>query len=151
MLQPVADEARHVLLHMRRLLAGSLVQRHGPGDDLRRRPLRFNDFDQRHQERRIPPMSAERALFADQVLHDCGNRNHRRIAGQNGVAAHAQFELGEKLLLQREILGHRFDDEVGVPHRLGEIDARLDALDRLLVIAEIAQVRRYARRHSVEI
>ena len=63
----------------------------------------------------------------------------------------AALELGEKFLLQLEIFRHRLDHVIGIVHRVGEIDARLHALDRALVFAEIAQVGGDARRHGVEI
>jgi hypothetical protein len=85
-------------------------------------------------------MGAERALAPGEALHDRGNRDYRRIAGENGIAAYVAFDLGKELLLQRQILGHRLDHVVGVAHRFGERGARPYAGDRALTFAEFAQV-----------
>ena len=96
-------------------------------------------------------MRAERALLADQALHDRGDRDHRGVAGENGVAARPQLDLGKQLLLEIELLSDRFDDKVGVPHRFGQIDARLHASGGIFIVTEIAQIRGDPRLHRVEI
>ena len=58
----------------------------------------------------------------------------------------------EQLLLERQVFQHRLDDVIGVAHRLGKIGTgRARASTRILIVAEIAQVRRDARFHRVEI
>ena len=68
-------------------------------------------------------MRAERAVALVQSLHDRGDRNHRRVAGENGVGPHVALDLGKQLLLERQIFRHRLDDVIGVAHRVGEIGA----------------------------
>src|ERR1700688_3756334 len=95
-LKPVADETWHVFFHVGRLLAGGLVQFHGPGDRLWRCPLRLDDFHERHQERRIPPMRAERALALVQSPHDRRDRNDRSVAGEDRMGTHVTLDLGKQ-------------------------------------------------------
>ena len=70
-----------------------------------------------------------------------------RIVSATNVA----FDLGKELLLERQILGHRFDDIVGVAHRFGKIGAGAHARDRAFVLAEVAQIGGDARFGGVEI
>ena len=55
-------------------------------------------------------------------------------------ATHVAFDLGKQLLLERQILRHRFDDVIGVAHRVAKIGAGADARDRAFVVAEVAQI-----------
>ena len=65
-------------------------------------------------------MRAERALAALQAFHDRGDRDDRGVAGEDRVRPHMLLDLGEQLLLQRQIFQHRLDDVVGIAHGLGE-------------------------------
>ena len=60
------------------------------------------------------------------------------------------LDLGEQLLLERQILRHRLDDVVGIAHRRREIVVRRDALDRARIVAEILQARGDARLRAVD-
>ena len=51
----------------------------------------------------------------------------------------------EGLLLQRHVFQHRLDDVVGLAHAIGQIRHGPHAVDRRLVVAEIAQVGRDPR------
>ena len=62
-------------------------------------------------------MCADRAGAIDDVAHDRGDRDHRRVAGENRVLARMALDLGEQLALDLEILQRRLDDKVGVAHR----------------------------------
>ncbi len=61
-----------------------------------------------------------------------------------------RLDLGEQLLLERQILQHRLDHVVGLAHRLAEIGDRRHPLDRALVVAEVFQVGEDARLGAVE-
>ena len=136
---------------MHRRLADRLVQRHRGVDRGLRGPWRADHFDQRHQIGRIPPMGAERALAMLQPFHDLGDRDDRGVARQDRVGAHMLFDLAEQLLLERQILQHRFDHEIGVAHGRRQIGIRRHAFDRLRIVAEIAQVGADALLHIVQI
>ena len=85
-------------------------------------------------------MGAERALAPLQALHDVGDRDHRGVAGEDGVGADVRLDLGEQLLLERQILKHRLDHIVGVAHGGGEIGDRRHAVDRAFVVAEVLEI-----------
>ena len=60
------------------------------------------------------------------------------------------LDLGEQLLLERQILRHRLDDVVGVAHRRRKIAMRRHALDRARIVAQIFQACRDARLGAVD-
>ena len=53
---------------------------------------------------------------------------------------HVLLDLGEQLLLQRQVFQRRLDHVVGVAHRRGKVGRRLHALDRGLIVAEVLEV-----------
>ena len=50
------------------------------------------------------------------------------------------FDVGEQLLLERQILQDRFDDVIGFAHGFGEFEAWPHPRDRQRVVAEVAQI-----------
>ena len=150
-LQPVADEAGHVLLHMRRLLAGGGVQLHGEVDRLRR-----SSIASRSPRPAAPGRAGStngcraRARAAASPCMIVGDRDDRGVAGEDRVGPHVLLDLGEQFLLQRQVLQHGLDDVVGLAHRRAEIGDRRHPLDRALVVAEVLQVGEDARLGAVE-
>src|SRR3974390_1148004 len=115
MLQAVTDEAGPSLLHMRGRLANIGVQLHREGDRVGAGPWRLDHFHQRYEERRIPPVRPERALAMFETAHDVGDRDDRRVAGEDRVGTDKLLDFGEDLLLVGEILEHSLDDLIGAP------------------------------------
>ncbi len=95
-------------------------------------------------------MGAKRALTLLQTLHDRGDRNNRRVAGEDRIRPHVVFDFGKQLLLERQILQYGFDDIIGVAHRGCQIGDRCHPLDCFGIVAEIIQVREDARLGAVE-
>ena len=96
-------------------------------------------------------MGAERALAVLQPFHDLRDRNDRGVAREDRVRPHMLLDLAEQLLLQRQILQHRLDHEIGIAHGRRQIGIRRHAFDRFRIVAEIAQVCADALLHRVEI
>ena len=108
-LQAVADEPRHVLLDRNRCLAAPPSE--APSFArlrLGRGRWRLDDFHQRHEVGRVPPMRAEGALgCASNRCMICGDGDHRGVARENRRRRCRGLDLGEDLLLQREVLRAR--------------------------------------------
>ena len=73
-LQPVADEARDVALHMHRTFAGVAQQRDGVRDGFVAGLFVLDHLDQRHEMRRIPEMGADHALAVLEVARRSRSR-----------------------------------------------------------------------------
>ena len=86
-------------------------------------------------------MRAERPRSVAQLLHNLGDGNHRRIAGENSRRRPVLLDLGEQLLLQWQILQHGLDDVIGITDRGGEMGRRFHPFDRRLVFPKLPQER----------
>jgi hypothetical protein len=140
MLQPVADEAGHVLLHMDRRLADVRMELHGEFDRGRRRPFGCDDLDQRHEVWRVPPVGAERAGAVVEAAHDDRDRDDGRIAGEDGIWAGRALDIGEEPLLDAEVLAHRLHDEIRLGHGFGEGAADAHAVHCGHIVAKVLEI-----------
>ena len=61
------------------------------------------------------------------------------------------LDLGEQLLLQRQILQHGLDDVIGIAHRGSEMGRRFHPFDRRLVFPELPEIGQDARGRAVEV
>ena len=82
----------------------------------------LDDLDQRHQMRRIPEMRADDALAMLEIAADLGRGNGRAVAGEDRVRRGQAFELGENLLLERQLLRRRLEHEGRILHRRRQAD-----------------------------
>ena len=96
-------------------------------------------------------MGAERPRAVAQASHDLGDRDHRRVAGKDGLRSHVPFDLAKQLLLQRQIFEHGLDNIVGFAHRIGQVGSRTHALDGRLIVAEVPQIATDAVLGAVEV
>ena len=129
--QPVHDEGRRVLRLHRRLADGARPL----GDRLHGRLVgedRAHDLDQLHQRHRVEEVHAEH------LPRPPGGRRHRRhvarrrVGGEDRVRRTDPVELGERLVLEDLVLGHRLHDEIGGLELLQPRRAR-DAAQRLVL------------------
>ena len=148
-LQSVADEAGHILLHMRRLLAGVGVQLHRAVDRLRRGPLRADHLDQRHQSTAGSTNACRaraRAAASPPMISVIGMTEvllARIVSGRTCSSISAN-----SFCLSGKFSGDRLDDEIGIAHRRREIAMRRHTLDRARIVAEVLQARGDARLRS---
>ena len=134
---------------MHRRLADVFMQPHRRVDGRLRGAVRADDLDERHQIGRVPPMGADGARAIGDVAHDGGDRDHRGIAGENGVGARHLLDFDEKCPFDVEIFECRLDDEVGVAHGRGDRVMRGDAGGASLVFVQIARDRGDTLAHAV--
>ena len=135
-LQPVADEARNVLLDVHRLPPGVAQQLHGPAHGVVAGLFVLDHLDQRHQMRRIPEMRADHAVAMLELRADLGRGNGRAVAGEDGVRRGQAFQLGEQLLLERQLLRRGLEHEGDVLHRRRHLVVRRDAAEQRGIAAE---------------
>jgi len=95
-------------------------------------------------------MRPKRAIAPFEGLHDSGDRNDRRIAGQDRIRTYVSFNFGKQFSLERQIFQDRFNDIVGASHCACEVRNRHYAFDRISVVVEISQVGENTRLRSVE-
>jgi hypothetical protein len=112
-LQPVADEARHVGVDRHRRQARRGQRPHRRVDHRRARAGRPDDLDQRDQVGRVPEVGAHHALRMGQPVGDPPDRDGGRVRGQRDARWGHRVQLGEDLPLDREALRGRLDDQVG--------------------------------------
>ena len=121
---PVHDEAGGVRAAHRGLApggggplgeAGHLLVRRVPGHHL----------DQRQQRRRIEEVQADHAPGPAQPARHGGDRQRGGVRGQHAALADDVLQIGEEPLLDRQLLGHRLDDEDG-GRQLAEVAHRGD-------------------------
>ena len=136
MLQPVADEARDVLLDMHRISPGVAQQRYGLSHRLVAGLFVLRHFDQRNEMRRIPEMRADHALAVLELLADPRRGNGRAVAGEDRVRRGQVFKLGEELLLERQLFRRGFEHERHVPHRRRHLVMRGNAAEQRRIAAE---------------
>ena len=108
---PVLDEARHLALDDG-VVADVPHELDGGVDGRLRRVVAGDDLDHRDQVRRVRPVHADDALGVLQVGRDLGDRDARRVRGEDRVRRDVLLERGEQLLLQLEPLGNRLDHEL---------------------------------------
>ncbi len=77
----------------------------------------LDHLDQRHQMRRIPEMRADDAFTMRQMTADLGRRDRRTVAGKDRIRRDELLQFGEDLLLERQFLRRRFEDEGRALHR----------------------------------
>src|SRR5581483_3873759 len=135
-LQPLADEARNVAAHMHRRFAGVAQQVHRGAHDSVAGFLVLDDFDQRYQVRRIPEMRADDAIVVFEIAPDLRRRYGRAVARQDRSGGDRALEVGENLLLERQLFRCRLEHEAYVLHRLSHVLMRRDALEQRCVVAE---------------
>ena len=111
MLQAIADEARNVAAHVDRDFSGTAQQVHRRAHHGVAGLFVLDDFDQRHQMRRIPEMRADDALAVFEIAADVGRGNGRAVAGEDRLRRDRAFKIGENLLLQRQLFRRRFEHE----------------------------------------
>jgi len=138
-LQPIPDESRHVALHEHRSLAAGGDGGTGEFDGLGTAERAGDDLDQGHQQRRVPVVRADRALGRAARVADLTDRERRRVAGDH-CGGKRNCDRREHRALDREVLGHRLDDEVaaldGLQRRSGGHALRGRLGGRLVVQAE---------------
>ena len=125
MLQAVADEARHILLHMHRHLAQLCQQVDHAGDDGGIRFRRLDHLHKRHKIGRVPPVGAKRPVLALHPRHHPADGNDRGVGGENAVGPCGRFDLGKELLLQLELFGRGLDHQISARH--GVLQRRRDS------------------------
>ena len=86
--------------------------------------------------RRIPEMRADHALAVLELVADLGRGNGRAVAGEDGVRRGQAFELGENLLLERQLLRRRLEHEGRVRHRRRHRVVCRDAGEQRGIVAE---------------
>ena len=94
-LQAIADKAGDILLHLDRRLADAAQQPERRRDRGLRRIGGANDLDERHEIRRIPPVSPERALLALDLGHDARDRNHGSVGRENRICGRRRLDARE--------------------------------------------------------
>src|ERR1700757_558997 len=103
-LKPVADESRNVAADMNRHFSGPTQQLHGSFYNIAAGLLVLNDFDQRHQMRRIPEMRADHPFAMHEMSTNLSRGNRRTVAGEYGRRRDQLFDGGEYFLLERQLL-----------------------------------------------
>ena len=81
-------------------------------------------------------MRADHPVAMLELLADPGRRDGRAVAGQNRVRRGQAFELGEKLLLERQLLRRGLEHEGDVLHRRRHLVVRGNAVEQRRVAAE---------------
>src|SRR5688572_16300161 len=111
-LQAIADEARDVLLHPDRRLAERFHLLDQAFRDARVGGFAADDLDQRHEMRRHEEVQAGHASASLEALADLADGEVRGIRRERHLGTGQRLELGEELLLEREILGRGFGHEI---------------------------------------
>ena len=73
-----------------------------------------HDLGEAHHHRRRRPVPADHQLRAAGDAGDLADREPRRVRRQDRARRRGGVEVAEHLLLQLELLGHRFDHDVGL-------------------------------------
>ena len=81
---------------------------------LRRGLLALDHLDQPHVGGRPEEVEADDLVRPLRDVADLGDREARRVGGEDRVAGRGRVEVGEDLVLDRHLLRHRLDDEVDV-------------------------------------
>ena len=135
-LQPVADEARNVLLHMHRIAPGVAQQRHGPGTVsslvfsfcvTSTSGTRCGGF-----QKCVPTTRSRCLSFSPIRVEGMAELLLARIV----VGAVRAFELGEELLLERQLFRRGLEHEGNVLHRRRHLLVRGNAAEQGGVAAE---------------
>ncbi len=127
---PVDDETGRILCHHWRLADGlGKIAGHRCGLVAGRQTA--NDFDQPHQRHRIEEMHADKARRIFHRLRQSCDRDRGCIAGKNGLMAENFGSRCENLAFDLFPLGCRFDDDIGIGHRI-ELDDRFNPAKRCL-------------------
>ena len=116
----VDDEARRVVAPDR-VLAELLGERERGVECLVRRKLRPDDLDERHQRRRVEEVHPDDPCGYRRRRGDLGHGERRGVRREHRVGRAGPLELGEELLLRRELLDDRLDDDVAV-REVGVVD-----------------------------
>jgi len=145
MLETVANKSGHVLLDC----DGRFTQRFEEARHRRDRGCRsggradyLNEWD---KVRRIPPVSTQRTPRMPQQCHDLRNRDYRRIARKERRHGGQRLYCGEDLLLEREILGARLNDHLGVGNRCLQEYVPANTIGSGFLQAELTQIAANAR------
>ncbi len=85
-------------------------------------------------------MRAQNAGFVGHLCGDPGYRLHRRVAGQNAVFAGVFLHLDKDILLDFEVLGHVFENDIRAAQALFQRVVHADILGRALVDSEHLEV-----------
>ena len=78
-------------------------------------------------------MHTDHTLRRRDARRDLGNRERRRIRGEDRVGPHDSLQCGEELELRAEVLDDRFDDKIAVGE-VGEIRGEREPLERSLAL-----------------
>jgi hypothetical protein len=71
-----------------------------------------------------------------ELLADPRRGNGRAVAREDRVRCRQRFQLGEKLLLERQLFRRRLEHEGNVPHRRRHLVMRRDATEEGRIAAE---------------
>jgi hypothetical protein len=109
--------------HEDRIAVYRAEKRPNPIDCVFARLLAGNDFDRPKQVGRIPPVTADDPLGRGRRAGgDIGNGQPRGVRGQDRLAVRFLGEVAEQLPFGGQVLGDRFEDQVGVGHRPGPVE-----------------------------
>ena len=109
---PIDPEARHVLHHDRGL-AHAAAEHDGGADAVRIGARARDDFEQRHARDRREEVHADHPLRPLRRRRDLVDRDRRRVGGEHRLAGRHRLHFTQHLLLDLEVLEHRFDHELG--------------------------------------
>ena len=91
-------------------------------------------------------MGADDSLAMRKVAADLGRRDRRTVAGKDRIRRGELLQFGEDVLLERELLRRRFEDEGRALHGRRECVVRLDALRERRIVFEQIDDRLQSRR-----
>jgi hypothetical protein len=106
----VGDEPR-LVAHDDRLLAEPPSQLHHVGNDLFVGDHRPDHLDERDHRRRVEEVQTDHAARVGGRDGDLGDRERGGVRREERVRADAPVQRREDLLLEVQVLGHRFDDQ----------------------------------------
>ena len=128
MLQPIADESRNIAPDMHRRRAASREEIHGRAEVLAAGLFALDHLDQRHEMRRIEKWVPTTlfAMFEMTPPFSVDGMAELNCWRELYPDATATFELGENLLLERQFLRRRLENEIARRNRVRRVVVNLD-------------------------
>src|SRR5215212_4494540 len=115
---------------MHRIAPGVAQQRHGLLHGLGAGLFVLRDLDEWNEMWRIPEMRADHPFAMLELLADPRRRDGRAVAGEDRFRRCEIFELGEQLLLERQLFRCGFEHEGDALHRWRELLVRGNAAEQ---------------------
>jgi hypothetical protein len=93
-----------------------------------------HDLEERHQVDRVEEVGPDDTARVAHRLGDAGDAQRRRVRRQDRARLGDGVDAPEEVVLQREVLGDRLDEEETVPHRFLEVRRAAQPGERGLAI-----------------